>query len=322
VKEALIFNHHSLPFENREQARRMMAGFLKVCLGARRLGFTTILMDYSQDTTWFRVQLAKRYYWQDWYNEFKNDPEYREQITAFRTIITKSPIFQPEEIDELFDLEEPYGGKKYFALRAAAFFNLPIVSFLTTLPWNQNPIAVICFTLNEAGQEEKFSRNIINWYSYEVFSQNEQHFLEERNASITSGRELRNHLNVFSSIAFCSNALEQLENWTGGNNLIFHITEALTVLNVFADKWKQGVFPDYSHEALRELGLKHRASGESASVSNHPEKRKERLFWLPTGEKEFFGDHIKLPNGYRLHFYPESHTKTIYIGYIGIHLSL
>jgi hypothetical protein len=61
-------------------------------------------------------------------------------------------------------------------------------------------------------------------------------------------------------------------------------------------------------------------SGESKNVKNNPKLKKERIFFLPNGTKQFFEKHIKLSGGFRLHFYPDETQKKIYIGYVGPHL--
>jgi hypothetical protein len=50
-------------------------------------------------------------------------------------------------------------------------------------------------------------------------------------------------------------------------------------------------------------------SGESTSVNNDPKKRKERMFWLYEGQEVYCESHIKLPDGFRLRFYPDTSKK-------------
>ena len=53
---------------------------------------------------------------------------------------------------------------------------------------------------------------------------------------------------------------------------------------------------------------------------NDQRLKREREFWLPKGRKEIFENHVKLSNGYRVHFFPDNQTKHIFIGHIGQHL--
>jgi len=41
----LVFNHHSLPFENQYEAVQAVPEFIQICLKARNKGLRTILMD-------------------------------------------------------------------------------------------------------------------------------------------------------------------------------------------------------------------------------------------------------------------------------------
>ena len=52
---------------------------------------------------------------------------------------------------------------------------------------------------------------------------------------------------------------------------------------------------------------------------NDDKKKVERMFKLPNGRTECFELHIKTGN-LRFHFFPEN--LKIYIGYIGVHLSI
>ena len=70
-------------------------------------------------------------------------------------------------------------------------------------------------------------------------------------------------------------------------------------------------------EYLRDLGLAAEVSGESDSVNNDPKKKKERMFWLDDGRQVYCENHIKLPDGYRLHFYADAVNKRVYVAYLG-----
>ncbi len=77
-----------------------------------------------------------------------------------------------------------------------------------------------------------------------------------------------------------------------------------------------GEVQGYSHQQLKNQGLLYEVSGESTSVRNNQKKKKQRMFYLPDGRKEFFESHAKLANGFRLHFFPEPQKGVIYIGYM------
>jgi len=73
---------------------------------------------------------------------------------------------------------------------------------------------------------------------------------------------------------------------------------------------------------LSDLGLAAEVSGESPSVGNDPRKKKERMFWLDDGREVYCENHIKFPDGYRLHYFPDTAHKHIYVAYLGSHLPL
>jgi len=93
-------------------------------------------------------------------------------------------------------------------------------------------------------------------------------------------------------------------------------------MDLFVMKWKSGEYYEYRHEYLRDLGLAAEVSGESASVNNTPKKKNERLFWLDNGVQVYCENHVKLSDGYRMHFYVDSAEKCIYVAYLGPHLTL
>lgn len=68
MNEYLIFNHHSLPYDSIDTAKKSVLDFLKVCLKLRKYGFQTIIFDELLKN-WFRIELAPNYFWQNWYEE-------------------------------------------------------------------------------------------------------------------------------------------------------------------------------------------------------------------------------------------------------------
>jgi len=93
-------------------------------------------------------------------------------------------------------------------------------------------------------------------------------------------------------------------------------------MNNFVEKWRNNVYLDYRHQFLSACDLAAEVSGESTSVNNDSKKKAEREFFLPMGRKVYCENHVKLPDGFRMHFYPDSATKTIYVVYLGTHLTL
>jgi hypothetical protein len=321
----LIFNHHSLPYESAELAKEAVPEFLNVCLMAGRLGFPVILMDQTVDKNWFRIELAPSYYWQDWYNETGRQDRLRDQIRAFRSIATRKPMFDPTDIESeigLFDVRETTSNQAYSALRAAAWYDYPLSSFPTRHPWDQSPITVIIEKL--LGQEiERRPHKIVNFHSLSFLLSIGPQLLQARNAAIQTGQTLWDQRTAnYPLLEFCGKAPTQLQNWTHLTAIFNQVKQSLDILQLFAEQWQNGTIRQYSHASLQTLGLSQDVSGESASVSNHPRKKEERIFYLLNGNKEYFENHIKLSHGFRIHFFPDSRVKKVHIGYIGPHLSL
>ena len=318
-----VFNHHSLPFDSSSRADEAVPDFLKLCVMAKRLGFDTILLEETQDTSWFRVELAPRYFFQDWYNKMAKQGADRENARAFLAIATKTPLFTPEDHDKglaLFEVKEATSQVEYSTLRAAAWYQSPISSLPTRAPWNQNPVMVTVTVLDEDG-EHRNDQDIVNWHASSVIEQMEEALRKERDRAIRTGCEIWESRSIlFPLLEFCGECAYQIQNGLSEQTILDQVRESLHFINLFAEKWQSGEIVQYSHDALRSVGLPHKVSGESPPVRNDPNLRAYREFWLPSGKQAFFESHVKLSSGFRIHFYPESETRCVYIGYVGRHL--
>jgi hypothetical protein len=323
----LVFNHHSLPFESSENADTALPDCLKLFLRAQNIGFATILVEESVDKDWFRLELSSRYFWQDWYNKIQSggDNATKDHIRAFRAIATRQPFFSVEDIEnnvDLFDVSLN-GDSSFSALRAAAWHEAPLVSFPTRSPWLGSPLNVTVEELNQEGEIKQNPLDLMNFFSLAIFEQHSTALLEKRNNLIHSGKMILDEKeSFFPGLIFCGKATQQLRNWSAGHIILDQVKDSLTVLNRFCEAWRNNDYPAYNHVTLRTLGLNHEVSGEKSNVLNNPRLRAEREFWLPEGRKEVFQNHVKLNNGFRLHFFPDPSSKIIFIGYIGPHLKL
>lgn len=319
----LVFNHHCLPFDGIEDADGCIPEFLKICIRLQNVGIRTLLVDESVDASWFRLCLAKGYYWQDWYG--KNLEKNRDLIRAFRSLATSQPLFRQEDFDLGLDFFEVrfQGEASYSALRAAAWREVPVTGFPTRHPWNTSPLTLEVTSMGADGGLFLVQKDVVNFCSLEILEKEIQALLEKRNQGMDSGRRLyEKRKEFFPHLVFCGNAINQLRSWSQSPALLQQVKETLTALNTFCEQWQENMHRECSAESLRKAGLNHRMSGESESVMNRQDLRKEREFWLPEGRKEFFQNHIKLSQGFRIHFFQENATKTIYVGHIGPHLKL
>ncbi len=325
MKNCLIFNHHSLPFDTRDAADRAMPEFLKICIEAKNAGLKTILADQTVDPSWFRLELFQGYYWKNWHDQ-QATARNLDAIRAFRSIATQSPLFNMQDADKGADLFEVTlcGRKDYSAVCACAWHEAPMVSFETREPWIDSPLQVQVSRLNiETAEIDCENVEIQNFYSYAIFHRHLPELLDRRDAGLASGKEIVKQLEeLYPGVLLCGKAPQQLNNWSASLTILEQVKHSLLILSQFVVKWQRGEISDYRAETLRDCGLRFEVSGESTTIRNTPKLRSEREFWLPIGKQAYFEQHIKLASGYRLHFYPDSETHQIYIGYIGPHLPL
>ena len=327
MSDTFVFNHHSLPFDSSSGAEKAIPDFLKICIDASvSVGLKTILMDSSIDNNWFRVELAKDFFWQDWFDKNKDNDQFKEEIRAFRRIATLSPIFKSEDIGgdlELFDVRETNTGRNFSALRASAWYKSPLCSFPTRIPWIHNPLDICIEGINDKGEmteEEAKLSNIFNLSEWDILKPK---LVSIRNNNIATGRELwEKRKELFPFLHFCGKTAQQLQSWNYGKDLFKQTNEVLTCLNAYTDKMNTGEVKGYSHKQLRDVGLNYEVSGESSTVKQTPKLKRERLFYLPDGNCVFFENHAKLSKGFRIHFFSSPQNKLIHIGYIGPHLRL
>jgi len=327
MSDTFVFNHHSLPFKSSTEAEKAIPEFLKICIDASvSVGLKTILIDSSIDNNWFRIELSQDFFWQDWFDKNKKKDQFKDEIRAFRRIVTLSPLFKSEDVGgdfELFDVREKSTNRHYSALRASVWYESPLCSFPTRIPWIHNPLGVCIENLDAEGkiiEEDEQLANIFNLSEWDILK---PELVTKRNSNISNGRELWKTRNeFFPFLNFCGKASQQLQSWRYGKDIFKQIKEVLTCLNIYTGKMNDGIIQGYSHQKLREIGLNYEVSGESQTVHQNPRLKKERLFYLPNGNSVFFENHVKLSKGFRIHFFPDPQNNIIYIGYIGKHLRL
>ncbi|WP_153301475.1 hypothetical protein [Endozoicomonas arenosclerae] len=325
MSQVLVFNHHSLPFDSQSSARAAIPEFIQVALRCRGYGYNLMLLDESMDPNWFQVQLAPDYAWRNWYEEARNDSSLKEVVRAFRSLQTRQPLLTEADLSEIgYSREVGLEGelKGGSALLACFFYNSFLVSLPSSDEWRKNKISVWVLDLDDNGED--FSESIAeldNIFSTASLDYHKETLDSCRAAQLTTGKELwSKRKEYFSELVFLDELGSQLKNWRHRADILQKARDLLICFNDFACLWKSGEFTDYQHEHLISCGLSVEVSGESSSVNDDPSKRKEREFWLPTGEKVNCQNHAKLADGYRLHFYPDSKEKIIYVAYLGPHL--
>lgn len=155
--------------------------------------------------------------------------------------------------------------------------------------------------------EIESERQIINNASYTIFNQINWENIDFRNL-------WKNKTKLFPSLILCGEVKNQIEQ-IGASGYFNQIVDKLKIFNEAVDNWKEGSFNYNDINANYAL----RISPESASTMNR--YGNERRFSLPNGGTELFELHIKTGD-LRFHFFPDNITKKVYVGYIGVHLSI
>lgn len=325
---ALVFNHDSLPCQNIETAQEFATQFIKLALACRRrFGFELILVDTAVDQSWFGIELASGYYWREWFEWAKRQSELRDLVTAFRSLQTRQPMLLPKDAEQMeYTVEVGLAGcnEGLKTLQAVHWYQTFLLSFPSFAPWGQTLVDVWITELRVDDEtlvrHEAQIRNLFDDTSLTTHRYDLQALRDQR---LQAGRDIwENRATFFPSLYLLDNLGSQLLQWSHRADVLNKAKEALQAMNEFVMRWHAGEFTDYRHEYLQTCGLSAEISGESASVANDARKREQREFWLPTGKKAYCEYHVKLPDGFRLHFYPCGVAKTIYVAYLGSHLRL
>lgn len=325
MSNGLVLNHHSLPFESNKMAESGIIFFLNMLRLCRTSGLKIILVDESQDKSLMGLELTNGYFIRDWYDQGKNKSELTEWRRFLKSIETKQPLFDTVDLNTIGDsfevgIEGESSGMP--VLLAAFHYNIFLASFTALPAWNKAHIKVWVFELSENYEQKEHT--LLNLYDEKSLTIHAEELIKRRNHHLSTAKDIwSNRAAFFPNLTLLANQIgTALQSWSARLDILLKARDALSIMDLFVMKWKSGEYDEYRHEYLRSLGLAAEVSGESASVNNTPKKRNERLFWLNTGVEVYCENHVKLPDGYRMHFYVDSANKCIYVAYLGPHLTL
>jgi len=324
---ALVFNHESLPYDDQEDIDAAVLTFIKVSLACRHYGFNLMLIDTTVDQSWFGIELKKGVYWRDWFNAAKQKNELRDLVRAFRSLNTRQPMMLPEDTHQVENSVEvglTGNSRGLLTLQAAHWYETLLISFPTGEPWHNSLIDIWILTIQTDGNSCESTAQINNLFDADSLQQHEFCLKSLRDERLQSGKDIWDNRNLFfPCLWLLNNELKnQLCAWSHKSAILQKAKNALLVINKFVQRWQEGGFDDYRHSHLAICGLSAEVSGESSSVKQDPNKKSEREFWLPSGKKVFCENHVKLQDGFRLHFYVSNSERIIYIAYLGPHLTL
>lgn len=120
---------------------------------------------------------------------------------------------------------------------------------------------------------------------------------------------------LFKKIVLCESAYQYLQNYSSAE--FGQIVKRLLELDRYNQSWTDGVFSP----AKASLGSNFKVTFESSSTNKSPKLNTYRWFKLPDGDSRYFEPHIKMGD-FRIHFFPDDNSHTIYVGYVGPHLPI
>lgn len=321
----VVLNHHSLPFPNNEDAGAGLLVFFNVLRFCRMAGLRVLLVDETQDKSLMGLELSTGYFLRDWYAIAIRNNNLKDSCRFLKSLETRQPLFDYIEtqvacVNCEVGLHGEDTGKT--VLLAAHYLKSFIASFNTSSDWSKPHIDVWVLNIDTVPMEK--NDILLNLYDEASLEVHKGELLHRRNTLLSDAKNIWNRrAELFPSLIFLKNQIgSALQNWSARQDVLNKARDALNVLELFSFKWKSGEYPEYRHNYLRDLGLAAEVSGESESVKDDPKKNRERLFWLDDGRQVYCENHVKLPDGYRMHFYPDSSKRCIYIAYLGSHLPL
>lgn len=325
MSNGIVLNHHSLPFASKEDANNGLLAFftmLKVC---RTAGLKILLVDEDQDKSLMGLELAKGYFVRNWFASSSKIGELTDWCRFLKSLETKQPLFETVNIESVGDTVEvglPGESSGKQVLLAAFYFETFLASFTALAAWLDSHIKVWVFDLETTPEQR--DATLLNLSDSASFDAHGDELRRRRNALLNTAKDIwLQRAELFPHLALLPNQIgTSLQGWSARKDILSKARDALNVLESFCEQWLTGAYVEYRHEYLIDLGLAANVSGESDSVSNDPKKKKERMFWLDDGRQVYCENHVKLPDGYRLHFYADASNKRIYVAYLGPHLTL
>lgn len=325
MSNGIVLNHHSLPFASKEDADNGLLAFFTVLKVCRTAGLKILLVDDDQDKSLMGLELANGYFVRNWFASAGKVAELADWCRFLKSLETKQPLFETVDIESVGDTVEvglPEEGSGKQVLLAAFYFETFLASFTALAAWANSHIKVWVFELGATPEQR--GETLLNLSDSVSLGVHGDELKQRRNALLKTAKDIwLQRADLFPHITLLPNQIgTSLQGWSARQDVLLKARDALNVLESFSDKWLADEYVEYRHEYLRDLGLAADVSGESDSVNNDPKKKKERMFWLDDGRHVYCENHVKLPDGYRLHFYADSANKRIYVAYLGPHLTL
>jgi hypothetical protein len=315
----LVFNHHSLPFVDRDIANREAPNLIRIWVRAKKYGFSAIRIAPQLDSSWQSVLLATNYCWRDWLATEGRNPNNRNLASGLKSMLTSTPLIEPgEDMDSaLKEVGIKPNGEALEALHAAECLSMPLLSHPTKDYWIGPSVQIYLRQFNDSGSITESTKELINLATLDSLESNRLALTSARDRILNSASDLwKNRDTLFPNVVMCGDMKSTLDSWKFGEIGLAFLRDTLDIMDRACQKWQES--PDAISgviSCLSDFGL--RCSGESEPTMQ--QFGGERRFRLPDGSSEYFWDHAKRSD-LRIHFLPNPSGKIIYLGYFGKHL--
>jgi hypothetical protein len=303
----MVLNELSMypPATDARAARERMNGLILVVAAAVRLGVRPVLRTNEE---FLSAPLASAYTLAQWLNDVDHDTR-----VFFLRIQTKAPF--------LLDLTDPAVkekiGRSEFKVQNVEAIGLGVaylteglaVSFNSSQRWNVSTIAIDITTINDEGSLLSETVAIVHALNAEHVREHEEWIQNRLKTKVRGGIDVwHRREELFPALSFCDSVRTQLQSIQPNDPILRQILKRLFELNNYAARWYEGPFDSNA--------LPSKASTES--IPTLREYGNERSFLCPDGIMRLFSWHVRVtPGAWRLHFFPETETRTLIIGYVG-----
>lgn len=295
-----ILNTKSLPFLSKEDFYRELQNFFLILNYLIDKGYYTSIRSIVDIKS---LDIVKGINLQKLLGEIR-DRDMKRRVTSLFTnqiIPFEYPISTTGE--ELGLLEYRYLDERVDEIGYADIFQTLLISFNSSEKWDKDRLNLKKIILEESGDYTEREVEIYNTSRVEHLESNLEIFEKIDNEKIESlvKNFKETYRVIFKKLEFGIDVIKNIEYLDKRV-----LRDAIAIL--------------YQLEIGKKELTDFKCSGESESVMNNPELKKNRKFKMENGEEYYMFQHIKnLPNGNRIYFHKKSDEK-IYVGYIGKHL--
>ncbi len=295
-----ILNTKSLPFLSKEDFYRELQNFFLILNYLIDKGYYTSIRSIVDIKS---LDIVKGINLQKLLGEIR-DRDMKRRVTSLFTnqiIPFEYPISTTGE--ELGLLEYRYLDERVDEIGYADIFQTLLISFNSSEKWDKDRLNLKKIILEESGDYTEREVEIYNTSRVEHLESNLEIFEKIDNEKIESlvKNFKETYRVIFKKLEFGIDVIKNIEYLDKRV-----LRDAIAIL--------------YQLETGKKELTDFKCSGESESVMNNPELKKNRKFKMENGEEYYMFQHIKnLPNGNRIYFHKKSDEK-IYVGYIGKHL--